>query len=227
MSPPTPSDPLSVVYATDEHLAIRAAGDFRALAPDWQTLAQGADGSFDPGSPWTLSSASVDFEAAGVGPGCVVELSGPRAVFRGSGLLFAAEAAAGGSLTLRPIGRAAGSSPIPAEGLAGVTFAVPSLGPQVEEASWDLNRRFAIDARTPGRTPLDLLDLRDLRTACVLSVLIARYAGESRAKDGDFRRKAELYRAELSEVLARLTVRWLPTTPGGRRSGRFTTRLER
>lgn len=222
------SDPLAIVYAADEHLAIRAGGDFATLVPEWQLLAEGVDGAFVDGSPWELVSPSADFEAGGIAPGHVVRLTKPTTAFRGSGHLLAVDSVSGSSLTLRRIGWAAGAGkpPAPPDGLAGVAFSVPTLGPQVEEASFDLNRRFGIDPRTPGRSPESLLDLRDLRAACVLSVLLTRYLFESRGDRGDFPRKADMLRAELSDLLARLSVRWAIGEPE-RRTSRFTTRLER
>jgi hypothetical protein len=41
-----------------------------------------------------------------------------------------------------------------------------------------------------------------------LSVLIRRYAAESRGADGDFARKLRQAESELAETLARLEVRW-------------------
>jgi len=72
---------LETVYATDEHVAIRARGDFVTLCPDWQTQAAGADGVIDVLTPWTLSSATVDFAGLGVQAGNVVLLTKPTSAF--------------------------------------------------------------------------------------------------------------------------------------------------
>ena len=71
-------------------------------------------------------------------------------------------------------------APGPVRGATGVEFLIATLDPQVEEASFDLNRRFWIDPNIAGRTPGDVYDLRDLRQACVLTVLAQRYASETR-----------------------------------------------
>ena len=51
------------VFATDEDIAVRAGDDYAALCPSSNKLAEGTDGVMDPGTPWDLSSASVDFGA--------------------------------------------------------------------------------------------------------------------------------------------------------------------
>jgi hypothetical protein len=156
----------------------------------------------------------------------VVVLRKPAALFKGSGEPFAVESVAGGSVTLRRPGRGAGAGQ-PPPATSGVDFLIASLDPQAEEASFDLNRRFAIDPGIPGRTPSALYDLRDLRAACVLSVLAQRYAAESRGRDGDFPFKLDLVKQELSEVLGRLQLRWGPGGDAQPPSTHFSTRLVR
>ncbi|WP_165072111.1 hypothetical protein [Paludisphaera rhizosphaerae] len=225
---PTPNtDPLSVLYATDEHLAIRAGGDFVALTPAWQVAAAGSDGAFASGSPWDLTSASIDFEAAGIGPGSVCLLTRPQTTFRGSGVLLAVDQVDGPTATLRPIGPGSGSSPVPAAGLSGVVFAFPTLRPQIEDASFDLNRRYGIDPASLYRNPSNLVDLRELRAACVVTVLLNRYTFEARGKDGDYRAKARLLRDDLDQMLARLGLRWTPAVAAPRRTTPFNTRISR
>ncbi len=204
------SDRLSTVYASDEDVAVHAPGDFVVLAPAWQKLAQGSDGVFASGQPWSLTSTTSDFEAAGVKPGHVIQLRGSAPSFKGSGEIFAAAGAEGGRLYIRRIGMSSnfGAPPVPASGLSGVEFLIATLDPQIEEASFELNRRFAIDPLIPGRTPRDLHDARELRRACVLSVLVRRYAAESRGNDGDLARKLLQAESELTEALARLDLRW-------------------
>lgn len=218
---------LATVYATDENLAVRAPGDFQALCPDWQVLARGADGAFSSGAPWVLTSTGTDFGAQGVAAGMVVALTGPKAAFRGSGELLAVESVAGSSVTLRRVGALAGTGlPPGAGGLSGVTFQVATLGPQIEEASFDLNRRFNIDPAIPGRAPADVYDLRDLRQATVLTVLRSRYQADQRGERGDWPRKAAAMDQELSEVLARLSIRW-SHAPDNRTTNWFSTRIVR
>lgn len=220
-------DRLSIVYASDEDVAVRATGDFAVLAPGWQRMASGADGVFAAGSPWTLTSATVDFQAAGVKIGNVICLRKPNTLFKGAGELLAVASAVGASLTLRRIGaeQGAGAPPAPLAGVSGVEFEITTLAPQIEEASFELNRRFGIDPRVPGRSPESLYDRRELRAACALTVLAQRYAAETRGGEGDFPLKLRWIHDELSEVLARLRVRWKAAGRGG--SSISSTRIER
>jgi len=233
MSIPTPSEPLETVYATDEDVAVRAAGDFAVLTPDWQKLAAGVDGYFSVGSRWTLSSPTVDFEAAGVSVGHIASLKkgtfagSDRPLFAGEGELFAVAASSGSSLTLRRIGRPAGSGqpPGPTSGATAVHFTIATLAPQIEEASFALNRELSIGDGTCERGVADLHDLRDLRAACVMRVLYDRYCSETRSDRGDFALKIRQYREDLEALMARLRVRWkdAPTqTASGWYFGRVT-----
>lgn len=219
---------LSVVYANDEDVAIRATGDFAVLIPAWQKVAFGTDGAFASGEPWALTSASLDFEAAGVKSGHVISLRKPSSLFKGTGELLAVASAVGNRLVLRRIGARAGEGapPAPAAGVSGVEFQIATLFPQIEEASFDLNRRFNIDPRVPGRSPDALHDRRDLRAACVLAVLAQRYAAETRGAEGDFPLKLKQITSELSETLARIEVRWRTAT-AGRETSMFSTRISR
>jgi hypothetical protein len=220
---------LTTVYATDENIAVRASGDFAMLCPDWQKLAFGTDGTFAAGSPWVLTSASVNFTAAGVSAQHVVLLSKPSTAFKGSGELLAVQSATDNAITLRRLGGSlnAGQPPAQAAGLTGVEFLIATLDPQIEEASFDLNRRFLIDPNLAGRTPSDIYDLRDLRQACVLTVLAQRYAAEVRGSQGDFALKLAQVRQELSEVLPRLQLRWGPSGLDTPSTNWFSTRLVR
>jgi len=217
---------LSTVYATDENILIRAAGDFAVLSPEWQKLAAGLDGVLGGASPWELSSASVNFEANGVSAGHVVVFRKPATFFKGSGEPFAIETVSGNSVILRRPGQGPGAGQ-PPPAAAGVDFLIASLDPQIEEASFDLNRRFAIDPNLPSRSPQAVYDLRDLRTACVLSVLAQRYASETRVRDGDFSLKLTSVKQELSEVLGRLQIRWGLVGDSQPPSTHFSTRLVR
>src|SRR5690242_11932467 len=107
-------DRLATVYATDETIAIRASGDFTMLCPEWQKLAYGTDGTFAAGSPWVLTSASVDFAAVGVTAQHVVLLRKPATAFKGSGELLAVDGASSAGLTLRRLGAGPGAGFPPA-----------------------------------------------------------------------------------------------------------------
>ncbi len=200
------------VYATDEDVAVRAGGDFITLCPPWQQMAQGADGAFLAGAPWTLTSASVDFQSNGVSPNQVVWLTQPKSQFPGGGALLAIDSISGNSLNLRRLHQdlGIGQPPGPPAGLAGVAFAINTLGPQIEEASFDLKRRFGIDETEFARSSSWIYDLRDLRIATVLQVLHDRYTAEVRSDKGDFALKVVRIHEQLDEVLSRVQVRWGP-----------------
>jgi hypothetical protein len=222
-------DPLAVTYAADENIAIYASGDFAMLCPDWQKLAYGTDGAFNTGAPWLLTSASVNFAAAGVTGQHVVLLRKPASVFKGSGELLAVDSATNQGVVLRRLGAGlnTGQPPGPPAGVTGVEFLIATLDPQIEEASFDLNRRFWIDPNIAGRTPGDIYDLRDLRQACVLTVLAQRYAAETRGNQGDFALKLTQVKQDLSEVLARLTLRWGQSGTDRNSTNWFSTRIVR
>jgi hypothetical protein len=200
------------VYATDEDIAVRAGGDFITLCPAWQQMAAGADGAFLAGSPWVLTSTATNFAANGVTPNQVVYLTAPKSQYPGGGALLAIDSVAGSSLTLRRLHKdlGVGQPPAPLTGLVGVAFAVNTLDPQTEEASFDLKRRFGIDETIVDRQSTWVFDLRDLRMATVLSVLVARYTQEARGDKGDFPRKIGQLKSELGQVLDRVQVRWGP-----------------
>lgn len=203
------TDRLDVVYATDEHVAIRARGDFATLCPEWQVRASGTDGAIDALSPWTLTSASVDFEALGVQPGNVVLLQKPAATFPGGGQLLAVDSVGAGQVVLRRIGEPSGVGQPPAPaGVASATFKVPTMAAQIEEASFQLNCKWSIDDRLPGRASSLVYDLRVLRRACVLHVLYDAYSSELRGEKGDFPVKLQQIANELREVNGIIQLRW-------------------
>jgi hypothetical protein len=234
----------SSVYATDEDVALRASSDFPTLCPRDQKLASGTDGAFSPNDPWTLTSSSADFAAQGVAAGNVVQLTKPTSAFRPPGEALAVLSASANGLTLRRKGQPAGvgQPPSPPGGLVGVEFAVMTLGPQIEAASYDLNRRYGIDDLVAGRRPADLYDPREVQQATVLTVLYRQYLDMSReaGDQGDtFAAKARAVKAELDDLLARVVVRWGPpgNSPGAPApfpcwgtnpaTSRFSTRLSR
>lgn len=239
---------LSTVYATDEDIALRAAADFAILCPADQTLASGADGAFTPDNPWTLISPGVNFAAQGVSAGQVVQLTRPITAFPPPGDALVVAAVAAGTVTLRRKGQApgVGQPPGTSSGLVNVAFAVATLGPQIESASYELNRRFGIDDLVAGRRAADLYDPREIQQAAVLTVLVRQYQAMSRAggEQGDtFDAKARALAAELDDLLGRVVVRWGPSpySPGATPQGpaaspywnvnpptsRFSTRLSR
>lgn len=225
---------LATVYATDEDVALRAAGDFALLCPRDQKLAAGTDGVFAASDRWTLTSATVDFGACGLAAGQVVQLLGPTSAFKPPGESLVVVGSAPGSVMLRRKGQSAGIGlpPSPLGGLVGVEFLVATLGPQLEAASYDLNRRYGIDDLVTGRRSSDLYDPREVRDATVLTVLYRQYWAMSREAGGardTLAAKAQQSKAELEELLGRVIVHWLPATgPGGApAASRFGTRLAR
>jgi hypothetical protein len=199
-------------YCTDEDIAVRAGGDFVTLCPNWQQMASGTDGFFSAGTPWVLHSTLTNFTTNGVKPNQVVTLTTPKPNFPGGGILMAIDSVSANTITLRRLHKDlnVGQPPAPAAGLTGVTFTINTLDPQIEEASWDIKRRFGIDENLNDRVSTWIYDLRDLRMATVLQVLLARYVVEARGDKGDFPRKIALTKSDLDDVLDRVQVRWGP-----------------
>jgi hypothetical protein len=198
------------VYATDEDIAVRAGMDFVALAPASQRMAGGTDGAILPADLWTLTSPTAPFLANDVHANQVVWLSGPKTQYPGGGIILAIDSIQANSITLRRLHKdlGQGDPPAPAAGLAGITFVVNTLDPQIEEAAYDLKRRYGIDETVLIQSSANMYDLRDLRMAVVLAVLQARYIQEARGDRGDFPRKIGLLTAQLASVLERVEVRW-------------------
>jgi hypothetical protein len=156
-------------------------------------------------------------------------------LFRPPGEALAIASVSPGAVTLRRKGQPAGvgQPPGPDAVVTGVAFLVTTLGPQIERASYDLNRRYGIDDLIAGRRAADLYDPREVNEATVLTVLHRQYLSMSR-ETGEhrdtFAAKAELIKAELDELLARVVVHWLPAVAAGPRetsTARFSTRLSR
>jgi len=223
----------TIVYATDEDVALRASADFALLCPRDQKLAYGTDGSFNPADRWTLLSTTVNFAAQGVAAGQLLFLTAPVATFKPPGEALVVVSISAGAVTLRRKGQPAGlgQPPSPAAGLTGVEFTALSLAPQVGRAGEDLNRRYGIDDLLAGRRTTDLADPKEIRDAVVLTVLHRQYldmSRESGANPDIFAAKAGPIKAELDDLLARVVVRWNPA--GGLAepsTSRFTTRLTR
>jgi hypothetical protein len=223
------------LYATDEDIAIRASADYPILVPKDQRIAWGNDGQFAPGSRWVLSSPTVNFQANGLRPGHVVLLTQSAGLFRPPGEMFAVAEVAGGLVTLRRKGQGTGEGqpPAPAGGLSQVEFSVATFEPQVSRASYDLNRRYGIDDLIAGRRPSDLFDPHEVREATVLTVLYRQYLDLCRGPEGrgdSFTAKAQFYKQELDDLLARTVIHWLPVQGECRSGGpstRFGTRMSR
>lgn len=234
---PTPTtsnvpDQTAPVFCTDEDILVHAAGDFGILCPAWQQMAYGLDGVFAPGSPWVLTSASVNFQANGVAPNQVVWLTAPKSQFPGGGHFLAIDSVNGNSITLRRPYKSlnVGQPPSPAAGLTAVTFTVNTLDPQIAEASYDIKQRYMIDdnpIQGVFRSSSFVYDLQVLRVATVYTVLLERYTQETRTDRGDFEKKVVRFRQKLDDALARVQVRWGPTGMEAEPSTIFSTKISR
>ena len=226
----------SLLYATDEDIALRASADYTLLWPNDQKIAAGSDGMFLASAPWTLSSSSCDFQAQGVVPGQLVQLERPGSGLRPGGEGFVVNSVSPGAVTLRRKGQPAGvgQPPATATGLAGVEFVILTFGPQIALATDDLNRRFGITVGSVvGRNAAELADPSELRDATVLTVLYRQYLDMSRelsSPTDTFAAKAQLVKAELDDRLDRLTLHWnrfLTDPEPGAPTTRFSTRMSR
>jgi hypothetical protein len=220
------------VYCSDEDILVHAGGDFGILCPAWQQMAQGNDGAFAPGSPWVLTSASVDFAANGVNPNQVVWLTAPKSQYPGGGHFLAVDSVSGNSVTLRrPYKNLnVGQPPAPSAGLTGVSFTINTLDPQIAEASYDIKQRFAIDDNPvigTQRASWWIYDLQVLRVATIYTVLLERYTQETRTDGGDFEKKVVRFRQKLDDALARVQVRWGPFGNSAEPSTLFACKLSR
>jgi hypothetical protein len=219
------------VFCVDEDLLVRASGDYITLCPTWQCLAKGTDGVFAAGSPWSLSSPTVNFAAQGVQGANVIALTGPRSQFPGGGDMLAIDSVStdGTTLTLRRGHQApgVGQPPAPAAGLTGVSFSIQTFYPQIEEASFTIKRAFNIDENLPMRTSSWVYDLRDVRILTVLTVLYDRYTSELRADRGDWMQKIRLIKSQRDEVYGRVEIRWGPLGTSAEPTTIFSTKLSR
>lgn len=221
-------DGLAAVYCSDENIALRAWGDFMAVCPPSQKLAAGSDGAILSADRWTLTSATVDFETAGIVPGHVVSLRVGN-TFGSNGEIFAVNAVDGSSMTLRRLGQTAsvGQPPAPAAGLTGVTFSVLTFGPQIDVASYDANHFFGIDPNSATKYPGRMYDQRELQSYVVLMVLKRAYGISLKQKSEDYALKLVEVTDELSDLTARLTIRWGSDGKSEPPTSIFSTRVRR
>ena len=207
---PTNNTVLTTIYCTDEHVAVRSGGDYYVLCPSWQTLAFATDGEI-PAGEWYLTSPSTTFDSDGVGlkKGNVVVLQKPASAFPGSGQLFAVDSVSGNTCTLRRIGQAlgVGAPPCPSD-TTGISFIIPTLGPQIEEVCFQINQTWRIDPLVMGRNPDAIYDPRVLRRLAVLMTLYERYSQETRKPDSEFALKFMVIKNELQELKGQLEIRW-------------------
>ncbi len=216
-------------YTNDEDVCVAAGTDFSNLCPASQLMAMGVDGVFASDAPWVLTSASVDFQAYGVQPNQVVRLSTPKQPFSGNGALLAIDSVSPNTLVLRRLHQDlnVGAPPGPPTGLTNVTFTIVTFNPQIEEASFGLKRRFAIDENFYYRSSSWIYDLRDLRMATVWTVLRDRYAQEARNPGSDFHVKYQMASKKLTEILEQISIRWGTTGAAQEPTTAFSGRITR
>jgi hypothetical protein len=101
------------------------------------------------------------------------------------------------------------------------------MDPQIEEATFDIKRRFGIDENITFRDSSWIYDQRDLRMAVVLSVLYDRYTAEARTDSGDWQRKIGHIRTQREAVLDRVQVRWGPFGNSSEPSTIFSCKITR
>ena len=192
-------------------------------------MAKGSDGVFANGVPWVLTSTLVNFETNGVRPNQVVALTAPKSQYPGGGDLLAIDSVSGNSITLRRPHKDlnVGMPPGPAAGLTGVSFTITTFDPQIEEASFDIKRRFGIDENITFRDSSWIYDLRDLRMLTVLTVLYDRYTAELRSDRGDWVRKMGHIRNLRDEITDRVQVRWGPYGNSAEPSTVFSCKISR
>jgi hypothetical protein len=225
---------VSSVYATDEDVALRASADFAIICPKDQKLASGSDGTIADSDLWTLTSPTVDFQANGIRPGNIVQLTQPTSVYKPPGESFAVVSVAPKTMTLRRKGQPPGvGQPVSSGGLSKIEFLVTTFLPQLTQASYDLDRRYGIDDLIAGRRPCDLIDPQEVLEATVLTVLYRQYLDMSRGGDersDTFAAKARSFKQELDDLLATTVLHWAasPGLPSSSQSTtRFSTRISR
>lgn len=164
---------------TDEDVAALAEADWLLLVQSAQHLAAGRDGAVDAGDPWVLSSASNDFAAQGVAPGCVVVLDGlDDAVAPYARAAFGVVSTSSGSVTLRLVGVPEGSG-MPPGGLGSIAdarFRCATLYSKIQAAT----RALARDAALSDADLVALVGTAGLIEAAASKVLCWLYYDRAR-----------------------------------------------
>lgn len=220
---------LTTVWSTDEDLYVRSLTDFPLLAAASGVLAKASDGQVQPGDLWTLSSASVDFAAYGIRAGQIVYLTGPVSAFKSPGQCWVAGSVGPSGVTLRRPKAAAsvGAHPVSAA-LTGIVFQVLTMGPQIENASYRINRIFGVDPSVTGRSPTDLYDARQLEEATSYRALADAYWALSRQENGDdFKAKARFYNEQATAAEDRINLIWSANNRPQQQTSKFNMRITR
>jgi hypothetical protein len=198
--------PITPVYCTDEDIAIRSYGAFGQLVPTSNTLAYGTDGVISAGNLWTLTSATVDFEAQGIRVGHVILLTKPATTFRGAGRYFGVGSVAGNSVTLRICGKldGIGQPPAPVGGLTGVEFRCSTFDPEIESTSYEINQEFGLRSTDPD----NIADLRVLNQATVLTVLHRAYVFAPITVAQEYAQRLSEVSVAKESAIDQVTIRW-------------------
>jgi hypothetical protein len=229
---------LATVYATDEDVAVRAAGDFMVVCPEDQKITAGSDGVTDSANPWQFTSATGNFVVRGVVSGHIIRLGGGvadaatiRSAYGPSGDLFVVDTVDSATqLTLRRLRQLSGvGMPPGATTITAIPFKMLTFAPQIEENSYSINKRFEIDSTLPFRTVGRLFDIRELQQLTVLGTLKWAYFNAWRNSQQDaYLDKAKMVRSDYTDLLDRLVVHWMNTNTGTQSpTTHFSTRLSR
>lgn len=216
MSTVTAPDP----YTTDESIYLIASMDYATLVPRENVWAYGADGSIAAATPFVLTSASNDFVGADVVPSMLVRFIEPMNVYSEMGEFYAVDMLVPGdvhSIQVRRIGAATGAGEPPglATDMAGVTFDVPTLRPQIDMAGAWIDARLSI-GYAAGRMRADLAapTRAALGSLCAYMVLRDQYVArattmiEVGAVASTFYAKSKAFDARAAEILSSIEVRY-------------------
>lgn len=210
-------------YCKDEDIALRAPQDYFAIANT--RLTKGFDGVFQAGSPWVLTSPTVDFSTMGIAAGSIVQLS--KGSF-GNGELFAVDSVGANSVWLRRPGQTYGIGLPPGLNNTGpITFDCRTFGSTIDAASYDAKKFFGVDENIPIKSSARLYDQRELQQFTVLTVLRRSYIAADKAKAEDFDLKLGLVTQELEDLRSRLLVHWGALAAGDPPNSVFSARLRR
>ena len=223
----------ATALCTDEAIAIRVGGDFVAICPKGQKLADEQDGVING---WNLTSSTAgDFSVRGVTAGMMVNLATYSST-KPINELLVVDVVNTTTITLRRQGFASGVGDPPGSpsALTAVSFTIVTMAPQIESVSFSLDREYGIDDLVTGRRNLDLYNPREAEMACVLETACRLYFAAWRAAQNDtFFAKAKALQEEMKELKDRVLIHWIAisgTSGAGTvadSSSKFSTRLVR
>jgi hypothetical protein len=204
------------MLCTDADLYRRSRGDFALLSGRGGLMAAGQDGAIGPGNRWLLQSASVDFVAAGLGPGFMAFLTTPgsaRRLLNGErDALEVAAATAQGLLLKRPdAAPGEGSPPFGPGGGNQVSFRCPTQRASILDESRLIREQFG-DAAAAAR-PERFEHLCAIRVIARLYLEMAQAAGAADAA-ATYMAKRKAYLEEAKGLAAELAAFGVETPAG-------------